>query len=172
MKRNLTKSAMLELWKTMRAGEPLRLDCTLTRTDGADYDRALEAEMRAWYLHLLDCGDESMLAPIEMGAAAEVSPGATGLAVVRAPEGVRRILRMRFEGWDGAIAPDADEATVRACAANPFCRRPLAARISPGAVIASGASGRLVELTCAMDFGEDSYVFDDKAIKSMIDYGA
>lgn len=172
MKRTLTKGSMLELWKTMRAGEPLRLDCTLTRTDGADYDKALEAEMRAWYLHLLDCGDESMLAPVDMSAAAEVTTDAVGLTAVRAPEGVRRILRMRFDGAEGAITPDADEATVRACAANRFCRRPVAARVSPGVVIASGVSGRLRELTCAMDFGEETYAFDDKAVKTMIDYGA
>lgn len=167
MKKTLTKSEMLELWRVIRTGEPLRLDCTVTRTDGADYDALLSAEMRAWYLHLLDCGAEELLAPIDMASAAAVEAGEEGLKVVKAPADVRRILRLRFESQPSAIAPTADEATVRACGANHFCRRAVAARVGPRTVVCSGVSGQLKELTCAMDFGEETYLFDDRALETI-----
>jgi|GEM_PF-6171539 len=47
MKRTLTRAEMLELWRNYRTGEPLRLDCTVTRTDGTDFDAVLAAETSA-----------------------------------------------------------------------------------------------------------------------------
>lgn len=164
MKRTLTRAEMLELWRNYRTGEPLRLDCTVTRTDGTDFDAVLAAEMRSWYLALLDAGDESLLAPVDMAPTAIIATSPEGLTVIRAPQDVRRILRVRFAGWPAELAPDADEAEVRARAANPYSRRPAIARTSAGELIVSGAVGMLTNLICTVDHGPQTYVLDDKAL--------
>lgn len=167
MKKTLTSDSMLDLWRLLRAAEPLRLDCTVERTDGVDLDSILRSQMRSWYLQLLDGGDERFLAPEDVAAQARVE-SADGLTVVSAPPQVRRVLRLQFSDWDSPIAPLAPEQTVRARAANRFSRRPLAARVSPRVIIVSGTSGTLSSLICAVDPGEDSYVFDDAALSRLI----
>lgn len=166
MNKPRTESEMLELWRLIRAAEPLRLDCTVTRTDGIDSDAIFRAEMRAWYLRLLDGAPPEMLQPVDMAAAAEVSsPGS--LTLIKAPAGVRRVLSLRFSDMAAPIVPDAAPRLVRSRAANPFCRRPLAARIGPTLIIAAGVSGTLAELSCAYDFGPDNYLFSDRALETI-----
>lgn len=157
---------MLQLWRTIRVAEPLRLDCTVSRLDGTDYDEALTAEMRAWYLNLLDCGPEEMVVPIDLSLQARVAE-TDGLTLVEAPADSRRVLSVQFSGWGAPLRPSASESEVRACAANPFCLRPLAARIGPGAVIVSGVRGTLASLNCTVDYGEDTYAFDDRALETI-----
>lgn len=163
MKKTLTRNEMLALWKLTRAAEPMRLDCTVTRTDGIDLDTIYEAEMRAWYLRLLDSAPIERLAPVEAAALARTERRGD-LTVVTAPEGCRRVLRVQFDGWDAPLAPDGKADAVRACAANPYIKRPAAARIGPGTVIASGAYGKLTSLLCAIDTGPESYHLDDSAL--------
>lgn len=169
MKTSLSKSEMLELWRNLRAAEPIRLDCTVGRTDGVDYDEFLEREMRAWYLDLLDNGNESQLATVDVAAQAQTVVG-NGLTVVEAPSDCRRILRVQFSDWTAAIAPNDELTTVEACAGNPFSLRPKAARINNRTIAVCGTVGELSSLVCAVDHGTQSYIFDDSAIKTIIDY--
>lgn len=164
MKRTLTRSEMLALWRNYRTGEPLRLDCTVERTDGTDYDALLTAEMRAWYLELLDSADEALLAPVELAAQAAVGSAPSGVVTVTAPADVRRIVRLQFAGWGAPVEPVAAPAAVARAAANPYCRRPVAARLSPRQVAVGGARGALTSLVCAVDPGPESYILDDKAL--------
>ncbi len=166
MKKLLTKSEMLDLWRLMRADEPLRLDCTLTRTDGVDHSFRLETEMRAWYLALLDLAPEEMLTPINMAAKASIT-SANGLLIITAPEEVRRVLSLKFSGWDAPIAPDSLVTTVIDYASNPFCTIPIAARQSARTILINNAKGELTELNCAVDLGEDTYCFDDRALEQL-----
>lgn len=168
MKQTLTRQEMLEVWRNLRTGEPMRLDCTVTRTDGTDNEDALAAEMRAWYLDLLDSAPEPMLAPVDTAATATVATGHAGVTTVTATADTRRILRVRFAGWGAPLAPDCGPDLVRRLAANPYCRRPAAARIAPNVVIVCGASGPLAELTCAVDHGTQTYCFDDKALNAIL----
>lgn len=163
MKQTLTREQMLAQWKLIRASEPMRLDCTVTRTDGIDLDSIYEAEMRAWYLRLLDSAPIERIVPIEASAMAKVEVR-NGLTVITTPEGCRRVLQVRFDGWDAPLTPDAKGDAVRACAANPYIKRPLAARIGPGIVIVSGAVGKLTTLLCAIDTGPEAYHLDDSAL--------
>lgn len=166
MIKTLTKSEMLERWTTIRAGEPQRLDCTVSRLDGLDLSAVYEAEMRAWYLDLLDSADESLLAPEDLAEEATVSE-AQGLTLVTFPAGVRRVLRLRFSGWGAPVAPEATPAKVTLSAANPFCRRPLAAKVAPNVVAVAGARGELVAADCIVDRGPQAYIFDDKALQRL-----
>lgn len=166
MKKLLTKAAMLDLWRLLRADEPLRLDCTLTRTDGVDRDAMFEAEMRAWYLRLLDTAPAEFLAPVNTAVKAEVSESAsTGLTIVTAPEESRRVLALKFDGWHSPVVPNSSVDDVTAYAANPFCRTPMAARHSARTILVANASGVLSELSCAVDLGQDAYCFDERALE-------
>ena len=163
MKRTLTKAEMLTLWRYARTAEPLRLDCTVSRTDGTDFDTLLCEEMRAWYLKQLDEAPEEALSPEEVVLQAK-STGLYGVTHVVLPDNVRRILRLRFSGWPAPLAPDSDAMSVRRHAANPYCRRPMAARISPREVIVCAPKGELTSVTAITDPGPDVYTFDDKLL--------
>lgn len=165
MKQSITREQMLAQWKLMRAAEPMRLDCTITRTDGIDLDTIYESEMRAWYLRLLDTAPIERLAPVEASALAKTEVR-HDLTIITTPEGCRRVLQVQFADWDSPIEPTAKANAVRACAANPYIKRPMAAHIGPGTVIVSGARGKLTTLLCALDTGPEQYLLDDSALAS------
>lgn len=156
---------MLRLWRQMAAIEPLRLDCTVERTDGPDIDAGLKREMRAWYLNLLDSGPVSALAPVDLASTAAVEKSTDGLTVITAPADARRILSVRFSGWSAPIVPEEAPANALANAANPYLRRPRVYRLSPGSVAVGGASGTLQTLMCAVDHGPQVYVLDDSFLR-------
>lgn len=160
MKRTLTKEEMFQLWRNARTAEPLRLDCTVTRTDGTDFSELLMEEMRAWYVDLLDTAPEEMLAPEELAGKATVR-GIYGATHVILPDNCRRILRLSFAGWESPLTPDGNPMAVRRGAANPYSR-PMAARISPREVIVCGARGSLSSVIGITDPGPETYIFDDK----------
>lgn len=163
MKLTLSESQMLQKWELLRGFEPLRLDCTVTRTDGVDLTQIHKAEMRRWYLDLLDNGPAEKIIPVEVSAQAFVT-SSDGLTVVTAPDDARRILSLQFSGWSGPVAEFFDAEAVRAYAANEFCLRPMAARINPRTVIVAAAAGELTSLLCAIDHGPQAYIFDDSAL--------
>lgn len=159
---------MLDLWRLMRADEPLRLDCTLTRTDGIDLDSQLEAEMRAWYLSLLDFGPEEFNAIINAAAKASVTTH-NNLTVISAPDEVRRILSLKFSNWPAPVKPSHSACLVKQLADNPFCTKVAAACINPRTIIVCGdCSNQLTELNCTVDLGDDMYSFDDSALQQIV----
>lgn len=167
MTQQFNRSAMLDLWRLLRAAEPLRLDCTVERTDGPDLDQIYCEEMRAWYLDLLDHGPDSMLCPVNLAGNAKTESVGGGVTLISAPASVRRILSVRFSGWGTPVAPETDLEALREHAANRFRRRPLVAAVCRTVVAVSGARGTLVELLCANDDGPQIYKFDDSAIKTI-----
>ena len=164
---NLTRSEMLRLWKRIRAIEPLRLDCTADRTDGPDIDSFLIDQMRAWYLNLLDNAPESKIAPCECTDSARVDFSGSTSAIVKAPAGCRRILSVRFSGWDFPV--NVMDAPIPQKAANPYCRRPAAFRLGNDRIAVIGPVGTLSELRCAIDVSDQVYIFDNSAILDIYD---
>lgn len=162
MKQTLSQSQMLEIWKRNRMVEPLRLDCTVQRTDGPDVDAMLIEEMRSWYLNLLDFGPESAIIPCDVTETCTVESLDHGNAVITAPEGCRRILSVWFAGWDFPLKVT-DSPTP--ADSNPYCRRPAAYRLAPDRIAVSGTSGNLREVKCALDVSPQIYIFDDSALK-------
>ncbi len=169
MKITLTEDAMLEKWRLLRAAEPLRLDCTLERTDGVDISEIYRSEMRAWYLELLDHGASELLATVDVAPqAAIVRTG--GLTVVTTPADVRRVLSLQFSDRPFQLTPDGNPENIRARASNPFCRRPAAAAVNPQTILVCGVTGSLEKLLCAVDHGSHVYSFDDAALKTIISH--
>lgn len=160
MRVTFTREQMLALWRRHVAAEPERTDFDMERTDGIDLDSRLEREMRCWYLQLLDNGREQWLAPVDLSVKAQVQPVGHIMAV-KAPEGCRRVLAVKFAGWPVPVAV-ADRMPPEA--ANPYCRRRLAWRVSGREIAVTGATGDLARLECAWDSGQDEYTFDDSAL--------
>lgn len=150
----------------MRCVEPMRVDGVVSRSDGADVDTIIEAEMRSWYLDLLDRGPTSALSPINKASEAMLEARLTGEpVVVTPPSGTRRVLTIRFSKWPMAIEPKASPEAVMAAVGSPLWGRPLAAMMPDGTVAVAGAAGSLKTLTVAFDEGPEIYKFDDSAWK-------
>ncbi len=168
MTRTLTESEMLQLWKRTCAVEPLRLDCTALRTDGPDVDALLIDRMRRWYLDLLDHGPESAVAVSNASQVATVQTLSDGRALIKGPDGCRRILSVMFSDWDFPVK--VRELPERQGPRNPYLRRPEAYRIDGARIAVCGARGTLSELRCVVDISNKVYIFDDSAIDSIKSY--
>lgn len=162
MKKSLTRDEMLGLWRNLRMGEPSRLDCAVERTEGADFTAWLEAEMRSWYLDLLDRGDLRYVCPTNVASTATVV--GSDLKTIEVSPSARRILSVEFSEWGSPVTVNATEREVRAAGANPYWHRPLVAAIAPNRVIVAGGGGSLKSINALLDPGADSYVFDDSAL--------
>lgn len=158
MKQTLTQARMLEIWKQKRMVEPLRLDCTVTRTDGPDVDAILTEEMRSWYLNLLDSGPISALAPVDVTATCKIDPMSDARMVIKGPEGCRRILSVWFSGWD---FPEEVKNGPPQTNFNPYQQRQAAYRLGPDQVAIIGAQGSLREVLAAVDVSPEVYILDD-----------
>lgn len=160
MRVTVGKEDMLALWRRHVAAEPERSDCHVERSDAIDLDARLSREMRSWYLRLLDTAPEELLAPTDLSVKAQVHT-VGHITSVRAPEGCRRVLRVKFGGWLQSVAVAAERP---AHGGNPLCRRPMVWRVSAREIAVTGATGVLSLLECAYDSGEEEYTFDDRAI--------
>lgn len=168
MKVTLTRGQMLAKWRTIRAVEPQRLDCSIHRVDGPDVDAILEAEMRSWYLDMLDHADVRLLVTAQLASEAQTeSCSPAGVVIVTPPAGTRRVLSVGF-GHEAPVAPDGTVGRVVAAANNPMWGRTAAAMLPDGRVMAAPASGRaLTDLTVIADPGPEIYEFDDSIWREM-----
>ncbi|MDE6462538.1 MAG: hypothetical protein K2K99_06035 [Muribaculaceae bacterium] len=162
MKVVLSRKEMLSEWLRRRAVEPMRLDCTVSRSDGPDVESLAEDEMRGWYLRQLDEAPAHLLSACVIGASEvqTVYDESQRLATVRLPEGVRRVLELELSNGV-TVRPDATAAQVVRAAANGLWRRELAATVSGGTVIGAAFSAPLSRLRVIMDRGPEFYEFDD-----------
>lgn len=163
MKLTLTAAEMLARWRLLKAIEPARLDCSVERTDGIDLDAYLSAEMRRWYLDLLDHAPASLLAPANIASRASVRDCGTH-AFVRLPAGCRRVLAVRLAGWPLAVSPVADSPAARRAATNPYTSAPVAVAVDSGRGLVTSPGSSIELLLAAFDSGPESYSFDELAL--------
>lgn len=171
MKITYTSQQMLEEWKLRRAIGPLRADCTVTRSDGIDLDALLTAEMRGWYLRLLDTAPAEMLAPEDISARVSVAvgPDDDSLTVTLPPE-CRRVLWVRLKEWTEAATPQPTDSYKNRRAANPYTRPdrhcPTVTATGSGTLTLRPATSAIPQCIMAvMDHGDDSYTIDQRALE-------
>lgn len=171
MRITYTSQLMLEEWKLRRAIGPLRADCTVTRSDGIDLDALLTAEMRGWYLRLLDTAPAEMLAPEDISARVSVTvgPGEDSLTVTLPPE-CRRVLWVRLKEWAEAATPQPADTLRNRRAANPYTRpdrhRPEVTVTGPATLTLRPATSAIPQCIMAvMDHGDDTYTLDQRALE-------
>ena len=173
MKLKFTRQEFLALWRTLRGYAPLRDDVSLTRSDGLDFDRRLEAEMDYWYRRLLAEGDEAMLVPEEL--AGDVTPEADddGCLSVELPPGAVRVLMVKLSGWctPATVVTDPEcnmalrqlHPYTRACASAPVAVLHPDRRL---ALYPSTPSDTLATLQCAM-LHDDEFTIDSSALHTV-----
>lgn len=168
-----TSTQILEEFRRRRFLEPVRNDCVIERSDGADIDTQLMAEIRQWYATLIDTAPTDWLATEEVApdVIMELIPG-TGAMSLILPEDVRRVVGISIEGNPVPVTIITDpESPLMRLQSNPFTRggkiRPLAFQHSPRhlTLFAHDSRGNPPELTSVrvVRLSPDIYQFDNRA---------
>lgn len=172
MKLTLTKAQMLAQWKQRRWLEPLRADCRIRRSDGADLDAYAEMEMRQWYLELLATAPVEMLAVTDLTLSATVRRAGEGRLVIDLPASAVRVVKVRVAGWQRDAEITADPHSPLALRqANRFAcggvEHPVAVHSGRRLELFSAESSKALPgveaLWIIADTGPDSYTFDERA---------
>ena len=97
----LTENEMTRLWLLRKGYEPLRSDCRIRRSDGADLQAIAREECRLWMERLLAEGDPSLLIPHDLAQESVLSMSMTLVPslIVRLPEDVVRPLGVKLRSW-------------------------------------------------------------------------
>lgn len=169
----LTQEQMLTLWRLSRAFEPLRPDCTVTRTDGIDLDTLLSRQMRGWYLNLLDTAPLEYLQLTDIAPTVAVEYNADGSIYVGLPPTCRRVVEVKMAEWERpAIIVDDPASPLALRQHSPYLRAGLAA---PVAVVEKkrlhlyGATlSELERLLIVAEPPSDTYIFDTRALELII----
>ena len=185
MKVSYSREKMLEFCRQHGGLESLSVSCSVEQTDGISFDALLEADMRHRYLDLLDNGPENLLYPKEIGPVAHFDPRPDNLpqgwGLVEPPNGCRRILSIRLDGWSAPALPlpATELPAVLARQANPYtvatAEMPVAVLLPAGSVAVTPLSieaminPRVSSMTAAYDEGPQTYSFDEAALGRIID---
>ncbi|MDE6496398.1 MAG: hypothetical protein K2L30_09215 [Duncaniella sp.] len=170
MKTTLSQPEMIARWRLHRYHEPLRNDCSVTRTDGIDLDSIIVTEMEAWYFNLLDTAPPDLLVTADISSEVAMSRDSDGVARIPLPTGVRRVIEVGVSSWPcpAQIVTDPHSATARR-QRHKFTR---AGSSSPVAIHSGGVltlysvpqRGRLTTLTVVRDPEPGTYPLDTRAL--------
>lgn len=109
----MTEDELLSRWRLRRAIEPQRSDVTIELIlpdDGTvKPDDRYRAEMRDWYLKLIDTAEESHLEWEEMANDVRLKTNGDGTATIDLPEACRRVGTVRLSTWDDDVGLTAAE---------------------------------------------------------------
>ena len=165
---SLTRRQMLDRWMLAKGFGPMRTDATVTRSDGLDLEAAMEADMRAWYLRILDTAPAPMLPLDTIAPRTTIAVISDTLAYLSPPADCRRIISLRLHGWhnDALIVGSSTPQARRED--NPISRGGLwhpVAVLDPGGRISvralPGGTCRIEHLVAVTDPGPDIYRFDE-----------
>ncbi len=186
MKITLTQAQMLSLWRRAQGLEPTAAAVSLEQWDSIDTEAQLALRMRQWYLHLLDTGDETLVATTDISAQITLRRVGEGIYAATLPSACRRLLRLNITDDCGTsmVIPDAGAVPETAVTryrrrrANPWgasafvparaCVRGQSLIISCG----TGAGGDemlpvISEAQAVIDPGDETYVLDEAALATI-----
>ncbi len=120
----LTEHEMMRLWLLRKGYEPLRSDCRIERSDGADLAAVARGECRLWYENLLAAGDTSLLILHDLVKEADPMVSLTSFSsmIVRLPDDCVRPVAVKLKSWvaPATIIPADDRRARRQY--HPYCR--------------------------------------------------
>lgn len=92
---------MIRLWLQRKGYEPLRSDCRVERSDGADLPAIARGECRLWYERLLAEAQVSMLVPHDLADANGLAMSMTRVpsALLKLPEECVRPVAVKLTSW-------------------------------------------------------------------------
>lgn len=97
----LSETDMIRMWLLRKGFEPLRSDCRIERSDGADLEEYARRECSLWYDRLLREGDTSLLVLHDMSSAQGLTATVTdaGSVIYRLPEEIVRPVAVKLSSW-------------------------------------------------------------------------
>lgn len=173
MRIELSENEMLALWKRRHFLEPLRADCQVERSDGADIDTMARQEMRLWYLQQLAEAPPCRLAPEDIAMTAKVRRSPWGTGLITLPRNVVRVVAVKLGGWEREARIIAPGSNAERRAANRFARAGVA---DPAAVLRPDGTLELFSLDSTQalpvvdtllviaDPGSEKYVMDESLV--------
>lgn len=167
---------MLALWKRRHFLEPLRNDCSVTRTDGVDLDAICIDQMRQWYVSLLANAPTEMLASTNI--ASTITPKRTSVnsLLLTLPDNVVRVTSVKLSSWQREAMLIHSTSTRAKQQSNPFARGGIA---NPVAVLHANHTLELFspgndttlptveQLLVISDPGKEKYIFDELALTTI-----
>lgn len=126
----LSENEMIDLWLLRKGFEPLREDCRILRSDGADLRELARTECRLWYENLLLNGPREALEATDCSPGLSLSATPSGSILVKLPANSVRVLDVKLKSWDAPArilpwdSPEARRQRNRYFAAGPS--RPVA----------------------------------------------
>lgn len=97
----LSETEMTRLWLLRKGYEPLRSDCQIERSDGADLQALARNECRQWYERLLQSGPDDLLVLHDIAGSAQLRPSMTtaGSIMIRLPDLCVRPVAVKLSSW-------------------------------------------------------------------------
>lgn len=111
-----TLNELVVEWKTRNGLTPLRVDAAVTRHDAFEIDEYAARVIRQWYEELLDTADVALLDVDDITDRVTIDEYAGGVAVMRLPEGCRRLVEVTMSQWRGPatmVTDPGSEAALR-----------------------------------------------------------
>lgn len=128
---HISTDELLQLWKLHHGYAPMRNDCTISRSDGLDFNALALEKIRAWYTRALSDMPASLLPLTDISAQLEFGASRQLPNCARLPEGCVRIAAVSSSEWTLPALIVTDLSSPEALAqTNPFARagaeRPVA----------------------------------------------
>lgn len=159
------------VWRSRLLLEPLRNDCEVTLTEGADVDGVLGRQIDAWYSELLDTAPLRYLALTDIADRTTVTMSVDGVGTIQLPKECRRVVSVELSEWERPATVTSDPASPLAMRqANRFSR---GGRAAPVAVVdglrmrlysVSKPMSQVKSLVVVAEPPEGQYCLDDSAL--------
>lgn len=173
------ETEMTRIWLLRKGFEPLRSDCRISRSDGADLETLARQECRIWYDRLLREAPAELLELHDLAAELSVTATPAGSLCVALPDSCVRPVAVKLQGWNApAVIVRADDPLARRqylpyCAGG--CDRPVAVLHPDNRLELFGRTGKSPEpleyLLCAVkstdENGELLYEFAEAALSTI-----
>lgn len=186
MKITLTQAQMLSLWRRAQGLEPAAAAVSLEQWDSIDTEAQLVLRMRQWYLHLLDTGDEALVATSDISSQIALRRIGDGVYAATLPAACRRLLRLSITDDCGTsmVVPTAEDIPETAVTryrrrrANPWGASafvPARAFVHGQSLIVTCGAGPedadalpvVSDAQAVVDPGDETYILDEAALATI-----
>ncbi len=166
-----TKAEMVAEWRLRKGLLPPATSGGGNREDGLEVDALIEREVKSWYYRILDTANPELLPMKDIADDVTVEQGADGSAEIELPEGCRRVVGVKLEGWRRCARIEADPDSVEArMQVSPYicggCWQPVAVKNGRRLHLYSSAQNRprLEFLRCVMEPDDGTFKFDESLL--------
>lgn len=142
-----------------------------SREDGLEVDALIEREVKSWYYRMLDTANPELLPMRDIADDVTVEQRADGSVEIELPEGCRRVVGVRLEGWRrcAKIEDDPDSVEARMQVSPYICGgywQPVAVKNGRRLHLYSSTQNRprLEYLLCVMEPDDGTYKFDESLL--------